>query len=69
MPPTTANALRRLERRQYLTDAAILLAIVLNATAIFLVQNNFLDNFQGLIGNLVASVLVGLTVLYANRKG
>lgn len=69
LPPTTANALRRLERRQYLTDAAILLAIVLNATAIFLVQNNFLDNFQGLIGNLVASVLVGLTVLYANRKG
>lgn len=69
LPLTTANALRRLERRQYITDAAIILAIVLNAAAIFLVQNKFLDNFQGLVGNLIASVLVGFAVLYANRKG
>jgi hypothetical protein len=40
----------------------------MNATAVFLVGNKLLDNFQGLVGNLVASVLVGLVVLYANRK-
>jgi len=68
LPLTTATVLRKLERRQYLTDAAILLAVVLNAAAVFLVGNKLLDNFQGLVGNLVASLLVGLVVLYANRK-
>ncbi|TGT46299.1 hypothetical protein [Mesorhizobium sp. M8A.F.Ca.ET.165.01.1.1] len=69
LPEATANVLRKLERRQLLTDAAIVLAVVLNAAAIFLVGNNFLDNFQGLVGNLVASVLVGIVVIYTNRKG
>jgi dCTP deaminase len=68
LPQATATVLRQLERRQYLTDAAILLAVILNAAAVFLVGNKFLDNFQGLVGNLVASILVGLVVLYANRR-
>jgi hypothetical protein len=55
LPRATATVLRKLERRQYLTDAAILLAVILNAAAVFLVGNKFLDNFQGLVGNLVAS--------------
>ncbi len=68
LPQATADVLRKLERRQFITDAAILLAVIMNATAVFLVGNKLLDNFQGLVGNLVASVLVGLVVLYANRK-
>jgi dCTP deaminase len=68
LPQATAGVLRKLERRQFLTDAAIVLAVILNAAAVFLVGNKLLDNFQGLVGNLVASVLVGLIVLYANRR-
>jgi dCTP deaminase len=68
LPQATAGVLRNLERRQFITDAAILLAVILNAAAVFLVGNKLLDNFQGLVGNLVASVLAGLVVLYANRK-
>jgi dCTP deaminase len=68
LPDATASVLRKLERRQFLTDAAILLAVILNAAAVFLVGNKLIDNFQGLVGNLVASVLVGLVVVYANRR-
>jgi dCTP deaminase len=68
LPAATATVLRQLEWRQRLTDIAILAAVLVNALALFLVNNKMLDNLQGLVGNLVASVLVGFFVLYANRK-
>lgn len=67
LPQATASVIMSLERRQRLTDGAILIAVVLNAVAVFLVGNNLVNNFQGLVGNLVASVIVGLVVLYTNR--
>lgn len=69
LPQATASVLRKLEFRQLVTDAAIVIAIILNASAIFLVGNNLLTNVQGLVGNLVASVIVGLVVLYTKLKG
>lgn len=68
LPEATAEVLRRLERRQFLTDAAILFAVVLNATTIFLIGGKLIDNVQGLVGNLVASVVVGLAVLYSKWR-
>lgn len=68
LPQATASVLRTLERRQTLTDAAILVAVVLNATAVFLVGNDYVDSFKGLVGSLVASVIVGLVVFYSKWK-
>jgi dCTP deaminase len=69
LPQATATVLRKLERRQMITDGALLAAVLLNAAAIFLVGNKLLDNFEGLVGNLTASVIVAFVVLYANKRG
>jgi dCTP deaminase len=69
LPQATAIVLRSLERRQMITDIAILIAVLLNATAIFLVGNKLLDSFQGLVGNLIASVIVAFVVFYAKKRG
>lgn len=68
LPHATAIVLRKLERRQGFTDGAILVAVLLNATAVFLVGNNLLGSFQGLVGNLVASVIVTMVVFYAKWR-
>jgi dCTP deaminase len=68
LPQATAKVLRELERRQIFTDAAILLAIVLNAVAVFLLNDQLVSNFQALVVNLVSSIIVGLAVLHAKRK-
>jgi dCTP deaminase len=68
LPQATAEVVRKLEYRRVLSDGAILLAVVLNAFSVFLVGNQFLNNVQGLIGNLVASVIVGLVMLYTKRE-
>ena len=52
-----------------IADIAILITVLLNATVIFLVGNKLLESFQGLVGNLVASVIVALVVFYAKRSG
>jgi dCTP deaminase len=65
LPQATADVLRSLEWRQKLADAAILVAMILNALMLFLVHSNLLENVLGVVGNLVASVIVGLIVLYA----
>lgn len=68
LPPATATVLQTLERRQALIDVAILVAVVLNAIVVFLVGNDLLDNFLGLLGSLVASVIAGVVMFYAKRK-
>jgi hypothetical protein len=51
-----------------LVDAVIVVALLLNALAFFLVQNNLLDNVQALVGNLVASAIVAAVAIYSKRK-
>lgn len=68
LPQATAHVIIGLERRQRLADIAILVAVVLNAVAVFLVGSQLINNLQGLAGNLVASIIVALVVLYANPR-
>jgi dCTP deaminase len=68
MPQATAKVLQALERRRRLVDGAIVVGVIMNAAALFAVQSKFIDNVLGLVGNLVASAIVGLVVVYANRK-
>jgi dCTP deaminase len=69
LPQATAKLLRGLEKRSRLTDIAILFVVMLNAVSVFLVGNKLVDNVQGLVGNLASSVIVGLVMFYANKKG
>jgi dCTP deaminase len=66
LPQATADVLTWLERRQRLTDVAILFAVILNALTLFLVGNDLVAGVLGVVGNLVASVVVGVVVLYTN---
>ncbi|RYB01454.1 hypothetical protein, partial [Lichenibacterium ramalinae] len=68
LPQATAVVLRSLERRHRFVDIAILIVVVINATSIFLVNNKLIDNVQGLVCNLLSSLIVGLCALYANRS-
>ena len=68
LPQATASMLRELERRQKITDAAILIAILMNALAVFLVNDQMVTNLQALSVNLFSSMIVGFAVIYANRK-
>jgi hypothetical protein len=64
--------LRRLERTQRFTDLAIVIAVLINAAALFLVSNKLIDNLTGIVGNLVASAIVAVLVAHAKlvpRRG
>jgi dCTP deaminase len=71
LPRATAIALRSLEKRRKFIDGAILIAVILNALTLFLVKSALLDGFLGVVGNLVASAIVGILVLYtrSDEKG
>lgn len=69
LPEATRRALRGLEFRQRLTDAALVVAVLLNAVTLFLVGNRLTDNLYGIVGNLVASLLVAAVVFYAKFPG
>ncbi len=68
LPQATADILRTLERRRRLVDLAIMAAVILNSISLFLVGDKLIDNVQGLVGNLLASLIVALFVLYAERR-
>lgn len=68
LPQATANVLRKLERRQFLTDAGILVLVTLNAVSLFMVGTQFITNLQGLVTNLLASLIVGMFVVYAKWR-
>lgn len=71
LPQATADVLRWLERRQKFADAAIFVAVISNALTLFLVGSNLLDSVLGVVGNLVATLIVGLVLWYAksDQKG
>jgi dCTP deaminase len=72
LPLATGDVLRRLERTQRFTDLAIVIAVLINAAALFLVSNKLIDNLTGIVGNLVASAIVAVLVAHAKlvpRRG
>ncbi len=68
LPRTTAELLQKLDRRHRLLDFGILALVVLNAIAIFLVNQQVISQVQSLIGNLVASALWLAGAAYVGRK-
>lgn len=68
LPRATADLLRKLDRRHRLIDFSILILIVLNAVAIFLVNQQLISQLQSLIGNLVASAIWACFAIFVSRK-
>lgn len=65
LPEATSRVLRNLEARQRLIDMALVIAVIMNALTLFGIANKLVDNLTAIVGNLIASLLVGLVVSYA----
>ena len=63
LPAATRTVIRRIERTQILTDVGLALAIVFNAAALFQLSGKLADGFYGVVGNLVASGVLGIAAL------
>lgn len=63
LPLATRTAIERLEITLTLTLAAVFVAIAMNAIFIFLMEGKFLDQFWGIVGNLLASGIIGLVAI------
>ncbi len=68
LPRATAQLLKKLDRRHRILDGGILAVVVLNALAIFLVNQQLISQLQSLIGNLVASAIWVLAAVYIGGK-
>jgi dCTP deaminase len=69
LPKATAELLKKLDRRHRVLDAGILGVVVLNALAIFLVNQQMISQLQSLVSNLVASAIWVVAAFYVGRKG
>jgi dCTP deaminase len=63
LPEATRSVIRRIESTQFITDIGLVCAIILNAIALFLTSGKFVDAFYGVVGNLVASAVLGIVLL------
>ncbi|SFC91280.1 dCTP deaminase [Bosea sp. CRIB-10] len=60
LPTATRTVIRRIEWTQNITDIGLVLAIILNAVALFNLSGKLADGFYGVVGNLVASAILAL---------
>jgi len=63
LPAATRTVIRRLELTQVWTDVGLALAIIFNAIALFELSGKLADGFYGVVGNLVASAILGIGAL------
>lgn len=68
LPKATADLLKKLDRRHRLLDSGILLVVILNALAIFLVNQQLISQVQSLASNLVASAVWFAVAYFVGRK-
>ncbi len=64
LPAATRVVIRRIEKTQMWTDIALVLAILINASTLFLIGGKLMDNFYGIVGNLIASGILGIATIY-----
>ena len=68
LPQATANLLHHMEKRQRLIDVAIIAAVFINAALLCVISTKILDTTTGIIGNLIASAIVGMIVLVSKWR-
>lgn len=64
LPLATRTAIERLELTLTLTLTAVFLAIVVNATFLFLLEGKRLDLFWAVIGNLLTNIIIGFASIF-----
>jgi dCTP deaminase len=62
----TRIVIRRIEQTQLWTNFGLVLAILINSAALFMVSGKLVDHFYGIVGNLIASAIIGLATVFAN---
>ena len=68
LPQATADLLRSMEKRQRFIDVAIIVAVLINAALLCVISTKLVDTMVGIIGNLVASAIVGTMVLVSRWR-
>jgi dCTP deaminase len=66
LPVATRTVIRRVEQTQLWTNIGLVFAIFINSALLFLVSGKLVDNFTGIVGNLIASAIIGLATVSAN---
>lgn len=66
LPLATRTVIRRIEQTQLWTNFGLVLAILINSASLFMVGGKLVDNFYGIVGNLIASAIIGLATLFAS---
>ncbi|MDI4658007.1 dCTP deaminase domain-containing protein [Xanthobacter autotrophicus] len=66
LPAATRTVIRRIEQTHLLTIGGLFVAILINSSVLFLIDNKFMDNVYGVIGNIVSTVIIGVAVLFGN---
>jgi dCTP deaminase len=68
LPQATADLLRGMEKRQKMVDVAIVVAVIINALILCVISTRLLDTMVGIVGNLVASAIVGGIVVVSRWR-
>lgn len=66
LPAATRVAIEKLEKTLLITLTAVFIAIAANAIFVFLVEDQILNQFWGIVGNLIASGIIWLLAVFIN---
>lgn len=66
LPAATRTIIRQVERTQFWTAFGLVITILVNAAALFAIQNNWIDHVIAITTNLVASAVIGIGALIAS---
>ena len=66
LPSATRTIIRRMETTQLWTNFGLFIAILINASAIYLVEEKFIDGMIGILSSLVATSIIGIGALSIN---
>ena len=69
LPQATRTVIRRMELTQLWTNIGLVIAIILNALAIFLVNKQVIEGLTGIIASLVVTAIISLGSLLINYMG
>jgi dCTP deaminase len=69
LPVATRTVLRRMETTQLWTNIGLVIAIIVNSLAIFLVVNDLIEGVIGVVTSLVAASIISIGSLTINLLG
>lgn len=69
LPAATRAVIRRMEATQLWTNAGLVVAIIINSLAIFLVEKELVNGMIGIIASLVAAAIISIGSLTINLLG